>query len=78
MDSSLHDFLNENRIATRLMFGGNLIKQPAYKNKKFKVFGELTNADMVMNSTFWIGVYPGLTEEMIDYTIEKFEDFLSK
>ena len=71
-------YLNENRIATRLMFGGNLIKQPAYKNKKFKVFGELTNADMVMNSTFWIGVYPGLTEEMIDYTIEKFEDFLSK
>ena len=60
------------------MFGGNLIKQPAYKNKKFKVFGELTNADTVMNSTFWIGVYPGLTEEMIDYTIEKFEDFLSK
>ena len=71
-------YLNENRIATRLMFGGNLIKQPAYKNKKFKVFGELTNADTVMNSTFWIGVYPGLTEEMIDYTIEKFEDFLSK
>ena len=70
-------YLNENRIATRLMFGGNLIKQPAYKNKNFKISGELINADIVMNSTFWIGVYPGLTNEMIEYIIEKIKAFIA-
>lgn len=70
-------YLNENRIATRLMFGGNLIKQPAYKNKNFKTSGELINADIVMNSTFWIGVYPGLTNEMIEYMIEKMKAFIA-
>jgi CDP-4-dehydro-6-deoxyglucose reductase, E1 len=70
-------YLNENRIATRLMFGGNLIKQPAYKDKNFKISGELINADIVMNSTFWIGVYPGLTNEMIEYMIEKIKAFIA-
>tara|TARA_Y100000389_G_C17471376_1_gene531546 strand:- start:4544 stop:5860 length:1317 start_codon:yes stop_codon:yes gene_type:complete len=70
-------YLNENRIATRLMFGGNLIKQPAYKDKNFKISGELINADIVMNSTFWIGVYPGLTNEMIEYMIEKIKAFVA-
>jgi CDP-4-dehydro-6-deoxyglucose reductase, E1 len=70
-------FLNENRIATRLMFGGNLIKQPAYKNKQFRVVGNTYNADIVMKSTFWIGVYPGLSREMIDYMLEKIEEFLN-
>ena len=70
-------FLNENRIGTRLMFGGNLIKQPAYQNKNYRVVDDTPNADIVMNSTFWIGVYPGLSKEMIDYMLEKFEEFLS-
>ena len=69
-------FLNENRIATRLMFGGNLIRQPAYKNKNYLVHGKLENADTVMNSTFWVGVYPGLSNEMIEYMISKFDQFL--
>ena len=73
---SLIKYLNENRIATRLMFGGNLIKQPAYKDKNYRVVGQIPNADIVMNSTFWIGVYPGLSENMINYVIEKIETFL--
>ena len=74
----LLNYLNENRIDTRLMFGGNLIKQPAYQSKKYIVSGELKNADKVMNDSFWIGVYPGITDEMIEYVVEKFELFLSK
>ena len=70
-------FLNENRIATRLMFGGNLIKQPAYKKKQFRVVGSAENADIVMNSSFWIGVYPGLSREMIDYMLEKIDEFIN-
>ncbi len=70
-------YLNENRVATRLMFGGNLIKQPAYKDKNFRISGELINADVVMNSTFWIGVYPGLTSEMIEYMLDKIKAFVA-
>ena len=58
-------------VGTRLMFGGNLIKQPAYQNKNYRVVDDTPNADIVMNSTFWIGVYPGLSKEMIDYMLEK-------
>ena len=70
-------YLNENRVATRLMFGGNLIKQPAYRDKNFKISGELINADVVMNSTFWIGVYPGLTSEMIEFMLDKIKAFVA-
>lgn len=70
-------FLNERRIATRLLFGGNLIKQPAYLSKDFKVSGSLDNANIVMNSTFWIGVYPGLTTEMLDYVEDTFDEFMN-
>ena len=68
-------YLNDRRISTRLLFGGNLIKQPAYKNKKFKISGDLKVADTVMNSTFWVGVYPGITSEMLDYMEESFDEF---
>ena len=71
-------YLNENLIDTRLMFGGNLIKQPAYKNKTFKVSGTLENADIVLHSTFWIGVYPGINDEMLDYVFEIFTNFIKK
>ncbi len=71
-------YLNENRVATRLMFGGNLVRQPAYKDKEFKIDDSIENADFVMKNTFWIGVYPGITDDMIEYIDSVFESFLSQ
>jgi CDP-4-dehydro-6-deoxyglucose reductase, E1 len=62
--------LNEMKIATRLLFGGNLLRQPAFANTPRRVIGELTNTDVVMNHTFWVGVWPGLTTQMLDYVVE--------
>ncbi len=64
-------FLNQKNIGTRLLFGGNLLKQPAFIGTPGRVFGELRNTDIVMENTFWIGVWPGLTEKMLDYVIEQ-------
>ena len=69
------NYLEENKIATRMLFGGNLTKQPAYENVKYRVIDLLKNTDLVMNNLFWIGVYPGLTDDMIDYILKKFSDF---
>ncbi len=63
--------LNELKIATRLLFGGNLLRQPAFMGTPRRVVGELINTDVVMNDTFWIGVWPGLTIPMLDYMIEQ-------
>jgi len=71
-------FLDERKIGTRLMFAGNITRQPAYKNIDFRVVGDLRNSDIVMNHTFWTGVYPGLTDQMLDYVIECIGEFVTK
>jgi CDP-4-dehydro-6-deoxyglucose reductase, E1 len=64
--------LESRKIATRLLFGGNLLRQPAYQEINRRIVGSLKNSDFVMNNVFWIGVYPGLTREKIDYIISAF------
>lgn len=73
---SVTQWLEKNRIETRLMFAGNIIRQPAYKNARFKVFGELKNSDKIMKDTFFIGVYPGIDDAMLGYVFDKMEEFL--
>jgi len=68
--SELVCFLEERKIATRLLFGGNLVRQPAYKNAHYRAVGRLPNSDLVMNQLLWIGVYPGLSQPMLDYMVE--------
>ena len=63
------EFLDSKRIQTRQLFGGNLVRQPAYKNVAFRVVSDLKNSDRVMNQAFWVGVYPGLTPPMLDYMV---------
>ena len=70
--------LNEKHIGTRLLFGGNLLRQPAFANTPRRVHGELINTDIVMNDTFWIGVWPGLSISMLDYMIEALHIILGK
>lgn len=69
-------YLDQNRIGTRLLFAGNLARQPYFQGKQYRQVGTLANTDAVMNNTFWIGVYPGLSEEMLDFTAKKIETFL--
>ena len=68
--------LEKNKIATRMLFGGNLTKQPAYKNTKCRISGKLDNTNFVMDNLFWIGVYPGLNKAKIDYVLRKFDEFI--
>jgi CDP-6-deoxy-D-xylo-4-hexulose-3-dehydrase len=68
--------LESRKIGTRQLFGGNLTRQPAYRGVPFRVAGDLTNTDTIMNNTFWIGVYPGITETMIDHLGQSFADFI--
>jgi CDP-6-deoxy-D-xylo-4-hexulose-3-dehydrase len=71
-------FLDSRKIGTRLLFAGNLIRQPAYKNVDWRIVGDLTNTDIVMKRTFWVGTYPGLTPEMLDYIIDSISEFMEK
>jgi len=76
--NKLVEKLNESNIGTRLLFGGNLLRQPAFKGTPRRVVGELTNTDFVMTNTFWIGVWPGLTIQMLDYMIDQLHKAFGK
>lgn len=69
-------YLDQYKIGTRLLFAGNLTRQPYFRGRQYRVSGELMNTDRVMNDTFWIGIYPGLNEAMLDYAAERIETFL--
>ncbi len=69
--------LESRRVATRQLFGGNLLAQPAYQNIEHRISGDLTNTEIVSTNTFWIGVYPGLTDEMIDFMIVTIHEFMN-
>lgn len=68
-------FLDQHKIGTRLLFAGNLTKQPYFKGVEYRVVGDLTNTDITMNQTFWVGIYPALGEEHLEYIAEKLEEY---
>jgi len=72
----LTTYLDQNKIGTRLLFAGNLTRQPYMVDARYRVSGELTNTDYVMNNTFWIGVQPALTKKMLEFVVEKIESYL--
>ncbi|WP_233444685.1 lipopolysaccharide biosynthesis protein RfbH [Streptacidiphilus albus] len=74
--AALVDFLESRKIGTRRLFAGNLTRQPAYVDQPHRVSGSLENSDLVTEHTFWVGVYPGLTEEMIDYIASSMKEFV--
>ena len=73
---SLVNYLTSKLVDTRPIFAGNLIKQPYFKNKIFRTSKTLSNTDKIMNQSFWIGVFPGLSKDMLEYTIKQFETFI--
>ncbi|MGB8600949.1 MAG: lipopolysaccharide biosynthesis protein RfbH, partial [Rhizomicrobium sp.] len=76
-DDLVH-YLNDQQIHTRLLFAGNLIRQPYMKDREYRVVGSLDNSDLVMNATFWIGVFPALQDTHLDYIIEKMSAFVAQ
>lgn len=76
--NELVDYLEMRKIATRLLFGGNLTRQPAFQKINYRAIGDLAVTNLVMNRTFWFGVYPGLTQEMLDYVIEAIREFCAR
>ncbi len=68
-------YLDQNKIGTRLLFAGNLIKQPYFESVKYRVSGDLTNTEITMNNTFWLGIYPALGKEHLDFVAERLEEF---
>ena len=72
----LLQYLDQHKVGTRLLFAGNLTRQPYMSGRSYRVASELTQTDVVMNDTFWIGVYPGLSETMLDYAVEQIKLFV--
>jgi len=71
------EFLEKNQVATRLLFGGNILKQPAYLNSNYKIISDLNNTNYIMNNSFWHGVYPGINHSMRAYVIDVIDEFMS-
>ncbi|MBI3351125.1 MAG: lipopolysaccharide biosynthesis protein RfbH [Nitrospirae bacterium] len=69
-------YLEEHKIATRMLFAGNLLKQPAYRNINCRIPNELKNTDLIMNNTFWIGLYPGIAHSMLEYGVNQVKTFM--
>ena len=69
-------YLDQNKVGTRLLFAGNLTRQPYMTGANYRISGDLTNTDNVMNNTFWIGVQPALTREMLEFAASKIESYL--
>ena len=65
-------------LVLQLLFAGNLTKQPYFSDQKYRVVGGIENTDIIMNQTFWIGVYPGLNEEMLNFVIERMTKFFQE
>ena len=76
--NELTEYLEKNKIGTRNIFSGNLLHHPAYVNrrKSFKIIGDHKNADLIMNNAFWLGVYPGITKEMMEYVKKTISGFM--
>src|SRR3989344_7632092 len=75
--TQLTEFLENNKIGSRNVFSGNLLRHPAYKVLEYRIYGKIVNADMVMNGAFWLGVYTGIGDKQIDYMKAKISEFIS-
>jgi CDP-6-deoxy-D-xylo-4-hexulose-3-dehydrase len=71
-------YLEENKIATRMLFAGNITKHPCFEDVEYRVSGGLVNTDRIMNDTFWIGLYPGLSDHHLKFMLERIQDYISR
>lgn len=76
--SDIVQYLEQNKIATRMLFSGNIVRHPSFDGVKYRISGTLENTDYIMKNTFWIGVYPGLTDEMLAYIVSVFDRFFEE